>query len=582
MKPKTPPTPERPHISNDSAVLRRRAETRLKDGRTAATRPAQANELQRLLHELQVHQIELEMQNEELQQARDKMEAGFEKYSDLYYFAPVGYLTLDREGTVKEANLTSARLLGIDRSCLLNRRLGLSVCAPDVPVFAAFLNKVFDDKVSNSCEVALLRQGKPPVEVRIEGTVAASGGECRVVLTDITEQRRAERDRLILNTLESAGILAGGIAHDFNNLLTVVLLNLELAQTLSHPDKELTRLLEAAKHAAAASADLTRQLLTFAREGAPVRKPIRLSGVIQESVRFAVSGSPARCEFSLAENLHVVEADAGQIGQVFRNLALNGREAMPEGGVISVRAENVVLGPHEYPGLPPGNYVRVSVADQGVGISKEALSKIFDPYFSTKQLSDQRGMGLGLAICYSVVQQHGGAISVESELGVGATFRLHLPASTKLPPKERAFVLGIPQRNRKVLVMDDEVEVRKLVGRLLEQMGHEVELVEDGQRAVEIYENAKNQGSPFDVVLLDLTNRGGIGGGSAIEALLKVDPGVKAIVMSGYTDDPMILDPDRYGFKGVLAKPFGTVRLREILFQALEHGTGSLPARQDE
>lgn len=580
MKPKEPSTPASPDISNDSADLRRRAEARLKEGGTAPSRPAEEAELQCLLHELQVHQIELEMQNEELRQARDEMEAGFEKYSDLYDFAPVGYLTLDREGTVKEANLTSAKLLGIDRSRLLKRRLGLSVSAPELPVFRTFLTKVFEDKVSDSCEVTCLREGKPPVEVRIEGSVTASRRECRVVLTDITEQRRVEKDRLILNTLESTQILAGGIAHDFNNLLTMVFLNLELAQSLIHPNKELTRLLEEAKHAATTSAGLTRQLLTFARGGGPVRKPNRLSGMIQESVRFAVSGSPVRCEFSLAENLHVVEVDVGQIGQVFRNLALNAREAMPQGGVISIRADNVVLGPHEYPGLLPGDYVRVSVADQGVGISNEALSKIFDPYFSTKQRGEQKGMGLGLAICYSVVQQHGGAIFVESELGGGTTFRLYLPASTKLLPKERAFVPRIPQRNQKVLVMDDEVEVRKLVGRLLELMGHEVELVEDGQRAIEIYESAKGQGRPFDVVLLDSTNRGGTGGSNAIGALLKVDPSVKAIVVSGYTDDPMVLDPDSYGFKGVLVKPFGTVRLREILSHVLEHGT--FPARHNE
>ena len=198
--------------------------------------------------------------------------------------------------------------------------------------------------------------------------MAASGRECRAVVTDITEHKRAEEDRLILNKLESTGILAGGIAHDFNNLLTVILLNLDLAQALIPPGEELAHLLEEAKQAALTSGGLTQQLITFAKGGAPVRKPTRLSGVIQESVRLALSGSRVRCEFSLAEDLWLAEVDAGQIGQVIRNLVLNAREAMPEGGVISVRAENVVLGPHEHPSLPPGDYVRVSIADQGGGI----------------------------------------------------------------------------------------------------------------------------------------------------------------------------------------------------------------------
>jgi PAS domain S-box-containing protein len=509
------------------------------------------------------------MQNEELQKARDAMEAGLEKYSDLYDFAPVGYLTLDREGTIREANLTSASLLGIERSRLVKRRLGFCVSAADRPVFNAFLTRVFESKAREFCEMTLLKEGKHPVELRLEAAVAASGQECRAVLADITEHKRAELDRLILNNLASTGILAGGIAHDFNNLLTMILLNLEVAQTLIPPGEELAHLLEQAKQAALTSGGLVQQLVTFASGSAPVRKLTRLSGVIQDSVRLALSGSRLRCDFSLAENLWLAEVDAGQIGQVIRNLALNAREAMPEGGVISVRAENVALGPQENPPLPPGDYVRVSIADWGGGISKELLSKVFDPYFSTKQRASQKGMGLGLAICHRVMQKHEGAIAVESEPGVGTTFRLLLPASRKLLQKEKASVPASQPRRGRILVMDDEEVVRKLVRRLLEQEGHEVELVEDGQRAVGAYESAKDQGRPFDAVILDLTVRDGVGAQQTIRELLKIDPAVKAIVMSGYANDPAILEPERYGFKGVLAKPFDRDSLRRVLARVL-------------
>jgi len=552
-----------------AAELRRRAEERLRDQPPETGRAQTDADTQRLVHELQVHQIELEMQNEELQQARDEMEAGLEKYSDLYDFAPVGYLTLDREGTIREANLASASLLGIERSRLVKRRLGLCVSAADRPAFDAFLTRVFESKAREFCEVTLLNEGKPPVQVRIEAAVAASGRECRAVLEDITEHKRAEEDRLILNKLESTGILVGGIGHDFNNLLTMILLNLEVAQTLIPPGEELAHFLEQAKHAAVTSAGLIQQLLAFSNEGAPVRKPTRLSGVIHDSVRLAASGSRLRCDFFLAEDLWLAEVDAGQIGQVMRNLVLNAREAMPEGGVISVRAENAVLGPQEDPSLPPGDYVRVSITDWGGGIPKEVLPKIFDPYFSTKQRASQKGMGLGLAICHQVIQQHGGAIAVKSEPGVGTTFCLHLPASRKLLQKEKTSVPTSHPRHGRILVMDDEEVVRKLVRRLLQQMGHEVELVEDGHRAVEAYGSAKGQGRPFDAVILASRVRAGVGGQEAIRELLKIDPDVKAIIMSGYANDPAVLEPERYGFKGVLAKPFDRDSLRKILARVL-------------
>jgi two-component system, cell cycle sensor histidine kinase and response regulator CckA len=552
-----------------AAELRRRAEERLREQHPETGEFQTEADAQRLVHELQVHQIELEMQNEELQKARAEMEAALEKYTDLYDFAPVGYLTLDREGAIHEANLASASLLGIERSRLVKRRFGLCVAAADRPAFDGFLTRVFESRAKELCEVTLLSEGRPAVEVRIEAAATASGRECRAVLEDITERKRAEEDRLIMDRLESTGILAGGIAHDFNNLLTMILLNLELAQTLIPPGKELAHLLEQAKQAAMTSGGLTQQLHSFATGGAPVRKPTGLSSVIQESVRLAASGSRLRCDFALAEDLWLAEVDAGQIGQVIRNLVLNAREAMPEGGVISVRGENVVLGPQEHPSLPPGDYVRVSVTDWGGGIAKEVLPKIFDAYFSTKRRGTQKGMGLGLAICHTVIQKHGGAIAVESQPGVGTTFRIHLPAFRKPLQKEQASVPASQPRRGRILVMDDEEVVRRLVKRLLEQEGHEVELVADGQSAVLAYENARGQERPFDAVILDLTVRDGVGGQQTIRELLTIDPAVKAIVISGYATDPVVQEPERYGFKGVVAKPFDKLKLREMLSRVL-------------
>ena len=557
--------------------LYRRAQARLrkqrKRQRTEAGVPKSEAGRQRLLHELQVHQVELEMQNEELKEARDKMEALLEKYTDLYDFAPVGYLTLDHEGVIREANLAGASLLGVARSALVKQRFGFFVSPADRPVFNAFIEKVFESGAREECEVRLLVKGKQPIDVRMRANVFESEQTCRAAVTDITEYKRAEADRLILNKLESTGILAGGLAHDFNNLLTVILLDLELAQTLTPVGGEPAQLLAEASKAAVTASSLTQQLITFAKGGAPVRKPTCLAGVIQETVRPAVSGSNVRCEFCLAEDLWAAEVDAGQIGQVFRNVALNAREAMPQGGVVFVRAENVVLASREQPSLSPGEYVRVSIADQGVGIAKDVLPKIFDPYFSTKQGGEQRGMGLGLAICHAVVQKHQGAIGVESAVGVGTTIHIYLPATRKWSGREKAAVPAGVSRPGLVLVMEDEEAVKTVVGLTLQGMGHEVELAEDGQMALKVYKKAQSLGRHFDVVILDLTVRGGMGGQETLQALLKIDPAVRAIAMSGYAHDPVILEPERHGFKGALAKPFEGDKLKEIISRVM--GAGS-------
>jgi len=552
-----------PNPPADAAELRRRAEDRFQ------TRERNPQSAQRLVHELKVHQIELEMQNEELREAREAMEALLEKYTDLYDFAPVGYLTLDQQGVICEANLAGASLLGMARSALMNRRFGHFVSSADLPNFDTFLQKAFSSKVRQGCDVTLKAEGRPPLEVELEAIAFESGQACRVAVTEITERKRAEAARLILNKLESTGILAGGLAHDFNNLLTVILLNLELAHRLNLPDEKLACYLDDAMEACSSAGSLTAQLVTFAKGGAPVRKAMLLSGLIQESVQPALSGSNVRCEFSLAEDLWVAEVDAGQIGQVIRGIVLNAREAMPQGGMVLVRAENAVLSAQEQPSLAAGEYVRISIADQGTGIAKDALPKVFDPYFSTKHRGDQKGMGLGLTICHAVVQKHGGAIAVKSEVGVGTTFDIYLPAARKVRAGEKAPAPAVVPRRGRVLVMDDEKVVRKVLGLTLNGMGHEVELAEDGRAAIEAYKKANSLGRHFDVVILDLTVSGGMGGQEAIQELLKIDPDVKAIAISGYVDSPVILEPERHGFKGAVPKPFDVDTLQEILARVM-------------
>jgi CheY-like chemotaxis protein len=261
--------------------------------------------------------------------------------------------------------------------------------------------------------------------------------------------------------------------------------------------------------------------------------------------------------------------DAGQIGQVIGNLVLNAREAMPEGGVVSIFAENVVLKSNEVPGLPPGDHIRISITDQGGGIAKEVLPKIFDPYFSTKRRGPEKGMGLGLTICHTIIRKHGGAIVVQSEAGTGTTFHIHLPACHRPPGQAKPPAATVRSRPGKILVMDDEVFLRKLVEATLQRIGHEVQVVADGREALEAYARARSEGHPFDLVLLDMTIPGGPGGQDVLRELLKLDPTVKALAMSGYSEDPAMLDPGRHGFHGMIPKPFVSAQMRDIITQAM-------------
>jgi signal transduction histidine kinase/ActR/RegA family two-component response regulator len=394
------------------------------------------------------------------------------------------------------------------------------------------------------------------------------------IARDVTDRKSAEHDRLILGKLESTGILAGGIAHDFNNLLTSILLNAEMAAMPGTPPEETAESLATIRQGALAAQVLTQQLITFARGGTALRQPTVLSTLLRESVPLALSGSSHRAELSIPEELWPAEVDVGQIGQVVRNLVLNAREAMSDGGTVSIRAGNTVLSDGNPHGLSAGKYVEIVVADEGQGIAPDILPRLFDPYFSTKTRGTQKGMGLGLTICHSVVQRHGGAIAVESELGRGTSFLVLLPACEEMP---RAADVEVPatahaRGTARVLVMDDEPMVLRAFSALLHKLGYDAVLVDDGWAAVTAYEEARWKGQAFDAVLLDLTVRGRMGGKEAVRELLARDPHARAIVMSGYSDDDVMREYARFGFCGRLTKPFDTEAVREVLARVVASG----------
>ena len=379
--------------------------------------------------------------------------------------------------------------------------------------------------------------------------------------TQIAEKQRIEEELFRTRHLESLGILAGGIAHDFNNLLTAIMGNTSLAKMFTEPGSKIYARLEEVEKASLRARDLTQQLLTFSKGGAPIKKVTSIADVICDSSRFALRGSHARCKFTIMEDLWPVEVDEGQISQVISNLAINADQAMPEGGVVEIRAENVTLLKGQVVTLEPGRYIRLSITDSGIGIPKDHLNKIFTPYFTTKQ----RGSGLGLATSYSIINKHGGVIIVESEIGRGTTFNIYLPASGKeIPEKEKKSMTTITGSG-KILVMDDEEFIRNTAGEMLATVGYTVGYADDGAEAIDLYIRARESGEPYDLIIMDLTIPGGMGGVEAIQKLLEIAPDAKAIVSSGYANGPIMADFKEYGFKGVIAKPYRADELCKVV-----------------
>ncbi|MEJ2032344.1 MAG: ATP-binding protein [Deltaproteobacteria bacterium] len=380
------------------------------------------------------------------------------------------------------------------------------------------------------------------------------------------ERSRLEGELLKAQKLESLGVLAGGIAHDFNNILTSILGNISLARKSLPPGDKAVQRLDLAEKSSLRARNLAQQLLTFAKGGAPIKKVIILPPLIREAVEFTLQGSRVRAENSFPPDLRPVEADESQMNQVISNLALNAVQAMPEGGILSVAAADITLSSGNDLGLPAGEYVRIDIKDQGVGIPEEDRGKIFDPFFTTKE----RGSGLGLSTSFSIIKRHGGTITVVSNPGEGSTFSIFLPASKKKtasPSKEEQQEI-VPGFGR-IMVMDDEETVREVAAEILEHLGYRAETVKEGAEAIIAYRQAIATGEPFDAVIVDLTVPAGMGGKETIQHLLEIDPQAKVIVSSGYGNDPIMSNYLAYGFKGVVPKPFCLSGLSKTLKEVL-------------
>jgi PAS domain S-box-containing protein len=498
-----------------------------------------------------------------------------ERYRLLFERSPAGILQTDLEGRIVRTNQAFATMLGWhDGDELIGRSMVELTARPEEA--RLLLAEVGDRPEVHNRELEMLTRSGETVSALINaGRVADTEGTGELVeaiVIDITDCKRAEDDRRRLELelqqhqkLESLGVLAGGIAHDFNNMLMAMLSNISLAKrSVANPEEGVRRLTEAEEVCLRATS-LTQQLLTFSKGGRPIRRIGSIRALVEEAAAFSTRGGNCALDCRSSSELWTAEVDEGQIVQVVQNLVINAVQSMPFGGTVTVTADNAHLTAGDVSTLEAGRYIRIEVADTGSGIPESRLEKIFDPFFTTKK----GGSGLGLATAFSIVRSHGGAIVVHSALGEGSKFTVYIPATDEpgVTPEPRSD--EAPHGSGRLLIMDDDESVRSAAAELLETIGYSVDTAADGAEAIALYPAAMSEGRPFSAVVLDLTVPEGVGGRETMARLVAIDPGVRAIVSSGYSTDPVMANFREHGFAGVAVKPYRLAELARTLRVAL-------------
>jgi PAS domain S-box-containing protein len=485
-----------------------------------------------------------------------------------------GVITTDISYRVLLVNRVAERLTGWKQEYAADRPLAQVLSLVDeknrAPVENPALRLINQDG-SSSIPYRALLVAKDGTERFIEVSASImSDHENRtigyvLVFRDITERQKLESELARTQKLESLGLLAGGIAHDFNNILTALFGNIILARMSTGEESPVYERLSEAEKAMVRAKELTQQLLTFSKGGAPVKETADITGIITDSTKFMLRGSQSRCEFAIDPALWTVDVDVGQISQVINNIVINADHAMTGGGIIHVSAMNCTLKKGTPLPLIPGRYVKITIADSGVGIPRGNLTRIFDPYFTTKT----KGSGLGLSTALSIIRKHSGHIEIESEPGKGTSVHIYLPASDK-------SLNGTPTGNNepvhgrgRILVMDDEEAILDMASALLSHFGYRPGVARDGEEAIALYKEAAALNDPFSVVIMDLTIPGGLGGKDTIARLLEFDPSVRAVVSSGYSTDPIVANFRQYGFSGILTKPYTAKEMSEVIKKVL-------------
>ncbi len=511
----------------------------------------------------------------ERKQAEDKLKKSEQDLKSLLELLPVGVGWSDTNGNIEYVNRNFLELFGYTLQ--------------DIPTIHDWFARAYPDPDYRN-SIAGIRKNAyavaqeectsiPPIEAYVackDGTfknviinTQLTSSRTIEIFTDITERDRIQNEQIKTQKLESLGVLAGGIAHDFNNILTAIAGNISFSQMFLEPIHNAYKPLQEAEKASKRAAELAFQLLTFAKGGQPIAKTVSSRKIIEESMSLVLRGSNVKGIVKIPEDLHPLMVDEGQISQVFNNILINAVQAMPDGGTITVSAENIHIDAGNIPSLASGEYVKYIFRDEGCGISADDQKKIFDPYYSTKQ----GGSGLGLASVHSIVTKHKGHVAVFSELGIGTTFEILLPESEERlqEPSEEQIKSRISKPAEcSILVMDDEEMIRDMATAMLGHLGYTITTCADGEEAIALYKSAKEDGRPFTAVIMDLTVPGGMGGKEAAQQILSYDPAAHLLVSSGYSNDPVMANHEEYGFHAAVIKPYKVTELVHALHRVIK------------
>ncbi len=514
----------------------------------------------------------------------DSLEKSEERFRSVTESAKEIIITTDLEGKIIQLNRSACDNFWYTADEIVGK--SVETIIPELMENARFLGIIEPDssedfwQIESNFEIQGFRKNGSefPLDLSISIWKTSEGKFLTVIGRDITERRQMEDELLKIAKLESLGVLAGGIAHDFNNVLMAIIANISLVKMHIPTGGRVYDLLLDMERAAMGAKSLTQQMLTFSKGGAPLKKIVSIVELLEVTADFVLRGSNIKCSFNIHPDLLDVNIDLEQINQVISNLVINAKQAMNKGGTIEIAASNITVGKFgEESGeirlerfLKPGRYVKVSVKDNGSGIREEEISRVFDPFYSSKR----GGSGLGLSSSFSIMRKHDGYIDVESDPGKGADFHFYLPAVTAASETGKKT----PDRQEcagRILIMDDRLMILDTVSELLEGFGYEVEISQNGTEAVEKYSRAMESGKPFDAVIMDLIVPGEMGGLEATRNILKIHPEARIIVSSGYSTDPIMANYKEHGFFNMLPKPYSIAEMDKILKQAIDTGSGN-------
>ncbi|UYP45889.1 Sensor histidine kinase RcsC [Candidatus Lokiarchaeum ossiferum] len=488
------------------------------------------------------------------------------KYNDLFNNSRDAIILHEISGKIIEANQSALNLFGYTREELLSFVTD-DLHPTDKKILQKNLTNEFLSGSRGLYEIIMQRKNGETFESNVTASIISLDGEkfIQAIIRDISEQKRRDSEQLRSQKIESIALLAGGIAHDFNNILVGILGNVNYMQLEDDVSNEMLDSLRDIEKATLRATDLTKQLLTFSKGGAPLKKTHDILSIIEESLSFVMRGSKSKCVVEKNSEIPVVEVDAGQMNQVFNNLLINANQAMIDGGTILISLEVIELVNSVDVPLADGNYIHISIKDQGEGISLDTQQHIFEPYFTTKK----KGNGLGLATCYSIIKRHGGYITFESQMAIGTTFHIYLPISEKEIRNNLKKSALKQEFQGKVIIMDDDPMILKILSKILTKFGLSVDIAYDGEELLRKYANSIKNNEKYRLVIMDLTIPGGIGGKETISELKKIDPDVIAIVSSGYSNDPILANYKKYGFSQVLNKPYTIDSIKHVLSEFL-------------